>query len=110
MTLLAGCGGSSDARAKACSALDVRTAATAEAASRVLRQVVDAQRAALETLDADDPLAARFRGAKTRAEQALAAFTGDPLRSRTMSPTATILPTARRLVAETRSLRTQFCD
>jgi hypothetical protein len=75
----------------------------------MLRHVVAADRAALETLDADDPLAARFRGAKTRAEQVLAAFTGDPLRSRTMSPTATILPTTRRLVAETRVLRRQFC-
>ena len=75
----------------------------------MLRHVVAADRAALETLSADDPLAARFRGAKTRAEQALAAFTGDPLRSRTMSPSATILPTTRRLVAETRVLRRQFC-
>jgi hypothetical protein len=75
----------------------------------VLRRVVAAERAALGTLDADDPLAARFRGAKKRAEQALASFTRDPLDSLSMSPGATTVPTARRIVLETRSLREQLC-
>ncbi|HEY7604312.1 MAG TPA: hypothetical protein VH760_08610 [Gaiellaceae bacterium] len=108
--LATGCGGGRDARAAACSALDVRPAVTAASASRVLRRVVAADRAALETLDPDDPLAAGFRGAKARAEQALASFTRDSLGSLSMSPSATILPTARRVVAETRSLRERLCD
>jgi len=61
-------------------------------------------------LDAGNPLAARFRGAKARAEQALAAFTGDPLQAGSMSPSATVLATARRVVAETRSLRAELCS
>jgi hypothetical protein len=108
VALLAGCGGR-DARADACSALDVQPVATATSASRMLRKVVAADRAALETLDAGDPLAARFRGAGARAEQALASFTRDSLESLSMSPSATILPTARRVVSETRSLRKQLC-
>jgi len=83
---------------------------TAEAASRVLREVVDAERAALETLDVDDPLAARFRNARAKAEQALASFTRDTADSLSMSPSATIVPTARRMVTETRLLRSQLCD
>jgi hypothetical protein len=47
--------------------------------------------------------------AKARAEQALASFTGDPFRAGTMSPAATILATARRVVAETRALRAELC-
>jgi hypothetical protein len=75
----------------------------------VLRDVVAGNRAALKTLDADEPHAARFRGARARAEQALASFTRDSLDSLSMSPSATILPTARRVVAETRSLRRELC-
>jgi len=75
----------------------------------VLRRVAAGDLAALETLDADDPLAARFRGARARARQALTSFTRDSLDSLSMSPSATILPTARRVVAETRSLRREFC-
>jgi hypothetical protein len=108
--LLAGCGGGNDTRAAACSALDVRPAATAAAASRTLRDVVAADRRALATLDPNEPLAARFRGAKARAERALASFTRDSLGSLSMSPAATILPTARRLVAETHALRGDLCD
>lgn len=78
-------------------------------ATRALRAVIEADRAALATLGADDPLAAGFRGAKARAEQALASFTRDSLDSLSMSPSATILPTARRAVAETRALRAQLC-
>jgi hypothetical protein len=78
-------------------------------ASRALRSAVAADQAALDALAADDPLAARFRGAKARAEQALASFTGDPLRAGSMSPSATVLPTARRVVAESRSLRSELC-
>jgi hypothetical protein len=48
--------------------------------------------------------------AKARAEQALASFTGDPFRARTMSPTATILATARRVVDETLVLRRELCE
>jgi hypothetical protein len=81
----------------------------AAAASRALRDAVAADRQALATLDGDDPLATRFRGAKARAEQALASFTRDSLDSLSMSPGATILPTARRVVAETRSLRKELC-
>jgi len=105
--LLAGCGGG-QSRSEACSTPVVAPASRPEAAT-ALRKAIAADQAALDALDAADPLAARFRGAKARAEQALAAFTGDPLRSRTMSPTATILTTTRRLVAETRVLRRQFC-
>ena len=82
---------------------------TAQTASRVLRQVVAADRSALATLDAGDPLSARFRGAKARAEQALASFDRDSLDSLSMSPSATIVPTTRRIVAETRSLRERLC-
>ena len=78
-------------------------------ATRALRSAVAADRAALEVLDAGNPLVARFRGAKARAEQALASFTGDPLRAGSMSPSATVFPTARRVVAETRSLRAELC-
>ena len=75
----------------------------------MLRHVAAVDLAALDTLDRDDPLAARFRGARARAQQALASFTRDSLDSLSMSPTATILPTARRVVAETRSLRRELC-
>jgi hypothetical protein len=107
--LLAGCGGGGDSRATACSALDIQAVTRAADASRALRSVVVADRAALEVLGADDPLRTRFRGAKLRAEQALASFTGDPLRAGSMSPSATVLRTARRLVAETRALRSELC-
>jgi hypothetical protein len=78
-------------------------------ATRALRSAVAADQAALDVLDAGDTVAARFRSAKARAAQALASFTGDPLRAGSMSPSATLLATARRVVAETRSLRRQFC-
>jgi hypothetical protein len=71
--------------------------------------VVAADRQALATLGPDDPLAARFRGAQARAEQALAAFTRDSLDTLSMSPSTTVLPTARRLVAEARTLRRLLC-
>ena len=106
---LSGCGGTGDARAQACAALDFRAATTAAGASRTLRAAIAADAAALRSLDADDPLAARFRGAKARAEQALASFDRDSLDSLSMSPGATILPTARRLVAEARTLRRLLC-
>ena len=110
MALLAGCGGGGDARSAACSALDVHPPAQAAAASGTLRDVIAADRRALAALDATDRLAARFRGAKVRAEQALASFTRDSLDTLSMSSGATILPTARRIVAETRSLRRKLCD
>jgi hypothetical protein len=110
VALLAGCGGGSDRRAQACSALQVVPPTTSADASRALRSVISADLAALDVLDADDPLAARFRGVRVRAEQALASFAGDPLESGSMSPTATILPTAQRVVAETRSLRSELCS
>jgi hypothetical protein len=78
-------------------------------AAEALRSAVAVDRAALDSLDDSDPLAARFRGARVRAEQALATFTGDALRSGSMSPTATILMSARRAVDETRALRDEFC-
>jgi hypothetical protein len=106
---LSGCGGNGDTRAQACAALDFRAPTTAAGASRTLRGAIAADAAALRSLDADDPLAARFRGAKARAEQALASFDRDSLDSLSMSPAATILPTARRLVAQTRTLRQQLC-
>lgn len=106
---LSGCGGNGNARAQACTALDFRAATTAAEASRTLRAAIAADAAALRSLDADDPLAARFRGAKARAEQALASFDRDSLDSLSMSPGATILPTARRLVAEARTLRRLLC-
>jgi hypothetical protein len=71
--------------------------------------VIAADQMAIDALDSGDPLVARFRGAKARAEQALSAFSGDPLRSGSMSPTATIVPTAQRVIAETRALRLDFC-
>jgi hypothetical protein len=80
------------------------------AAIRILRSAITADQAALDALDTDDPLAARFRGAKAKAEQALASFSGDALRSGSMSPTATILPTSRRVIRETRSLLAALCD
>jgi hypothetical protein len=106
--MLAGCGGG-QSRSEACSAPVVAPASRAEAAG-ALQQAIAADHAALDVLDAADPLAARFRGAKARAEQALRSFTGDPLRSRTMSPTATILMSAQRVVGETRALRRQLCS
>jgi hypothetical protein len=87
----------------------VRPATNAADAGRTLRDVVAADRQALATLDPGDPLAGRFRGAKAMAEQALASFTRDSLDTLSMSAAATILPTARRMVAETRSLRKDFC-
>jgi hypothetical protein len=89
--------------------LDLGPISRATEAALALRGAINADRAALATLDADDPLAARFRGAKARAEQALASFTGDPLRAGSMSPSTTVLPTARRVVAESRSLRRELC-
>jgi len=106
---LSGCGGTGDARAQACAALDFRAPTTAARASRTLRAAIAADAAALRTLDADDPLAARFRGAKARAAQALVSFDRDSLDSLSMSPGATILPTARRLVAEAQTLRRLLC-
>jgi hypothetical protein len=107
--VLSGCGGNGDSRAQACAALDLRVATTSAGASGTLRAAIAADQAALQSLDADDPLAARFRGAKTRAEQALAAFDRDALDSLSMSPGATILPSARRLVAEAQTLRRLLC-
>src|SRR5439155_12108484 len=85
--LLVGCGGGSGSRATACPALDIPPVTNAAGATRTLRGAIAADEAALYVLDAGDPLAARFRGAKARAEQALASFTGDPLRSGSMSLT-----------------------
>ena len=82
----------------------------AAAASRTLRNVIGADQKAIDALDPGDPLVARFRGAKARAEQALTAFSGDPLRSGSMSPTATILVTTQRVVGETQSLRSELCS
>jgi hypothetical protein len=108
--LAAGCGGGgSDGRSEACLLLDIGPISRTAEASRALRGAVNADRAALASLDADDPLAARFRGAKATAEQALASFSSDPLRSGSMSPTTTLLPTAQRVIAETRSLRKDLC-
>jgi hypothetical protein len=106
--MLAGCGGG-QSRSEACSAPVVAPASRAAAAG-ALQQAIAADRAALDVLDDADPLAARFRGAKAKAEQALRSFTGDPFRSRTMSPTATILMSAQRVVGETRALRRQLCS
>jgi len=107
---LAGCGANGgDSRAAACSALDLPAVTKPSEASRALRGAVAADKAALDALAGDDPLAARFRGARARAEQVLASFTGDPLRAGSMSPTATILPTTQRVIAETRSLRAELC-
>lgn len=106
--LLAGCGGGGDARSGACST-PLASATTRPEAAGALRGAIAADDAALAALDRDDPLAARFRAAKARAEQALRSFTGDPLRSGSMSPTATILSSARRAVGETRALRRQLC-
>jgi hypothetical protein len=78
-------------------------------AADALRSAIAVDRAALDALDDADPLAARFRGARARAEQALGSFTGDALRSGSMSPTATILMSARRAVGETRALRDELC-
>jgi hypothetical protein len=89
--------------------LDIAPVSRPADASRVLRNAIAADQAALDVLDPTDPLAARFRGAKAKAEQALAAFSGDPLRSGTMSPTATILITTHRVIAETQALRRRFC-
>jgi hypothetical protein len=97
-----------DARA-ACASLHIALVSQAKGATRALRRVIAADREAIDALDPGDPLIARFRGGKARAEQALASFSGDPLRSGSMSPTATILPTARRVVEETRSLRSELC-
>lgn len=72
--------------------------------------MIAADQMAIDALDSGDPLVARFRGAKARAEQALKAFSGDPLRSGSMSPTATILVTTQRVVGETHSLRSELCD
>jgi hypothetical protein len=105
---LAGCGGG-QSRSEACSTPVVAPASRPEAAA-ALRNAIAADQAALDALDAADSLAARFRGAKARAEQALRSFTGDPLRSRTMSPTANILTNAQRVVGETRALRRQLCS
>jgi len=63
---------------EACVLLDIGPISRATEAALALRGAINADRAALATLDADDPLAARFRGAKARAEQALASFTAIP--------------------------------
>ena len=81
----------------------------ASRATGTLRTVIAADQKAIDVLDAGDPLVARFRGAKARAERALKAFSGDPLRSGSMSPTATILVTTQRVVGETKSLRSELC-
>jgi hypothetical protein len=107
--LLVGCGGGNDARAKACAALDVAPVSQAAAAGRTLRNVIAADQAAIDALEPDDPLVARFRGAKARAEEALTSFSGDPLSSGSMSPAATILVTTQRVVGETQSLRSELC-
>jgi hypothetical protein len=107
--LASGCGGGGGgvSRSEACATLEVAPVSRPADATKVLRSVIAADQAALDALDASDPLAARFRGAKAKAEQALASFTGDQL---SMSPRVTILPTAQRVVAETRLLRRQLCD
>jgi hypothetical protein len=89
--------------------LDIGPISSTADASRALRGVVNAHRAALASLDADDPLATRFRGAKARAEQALASLSSDLQGPGSMSPTATILPTAQRVIAEARLLREELC-
>jgi len=109
--LAAGCGGSGpDARAQACSQLDIAQVSSAALATRALRSVIAADQRAIDALDRSDPLVSRFRGAKVRAGQVLASFSSDPLRSGSMSATATILPATQRVVAETQSLRSELCD
>jgi len=71
--------------------------------------VIAADQQAIDALDQGDPLASRFRGAKARAAQVLSSFSSDPLRSGSMSATATILPATQRVVEETRTLRSVLC-
>src|SRR5262249_41511329 len=91
--LAAGCGGNRhDAREQACAQLDVAPVSNASLGMRTLRNGIAGDQKAIDALDENDPLASRFRGARARAAQVLSSFSSDPLRSGSMSPTATILP------------------
>jgi hypothetical protein len=78
-------------------------------AGPALRAVVAAERAALDTVGGDDPLAGRLRGAIAAAQRALSSVAADPLRSRSMSPTATVVPAANRSIAAARTLADELC-
>jgi hypothetical protein len=107
--LLAGCGGGGAKTAAACRSLeqlpvrvDSRTAVT------TLRVLIDKEQRALSTLDGGE-FAGALSAAVGRARLALGSVMTDPLRSGTMSPTATVAPTTRRALAEARSLVERYC-
>ncbi len=78
-----------------------------------LRAVLAAERAALAAVlasaGADDPLAAEFRGAIAATERTRASVAADPLRSRTMSPVGTVVPSTRRAIAAAKGLTDELC-
>ena len=107
--VLAGCGGGATKNAAACRSLeqlparvDSRTAVTS------LRVLIDKEQRALSALDGGE-FADALGAAVGRARLALGSVMTDPLRSGTMSPTATVAPATRRALAEARSLVEQYC-
>jgi hypothetical protein len=107
--VLAGCGGGGTKTTAACRSLeelparvDSRTAVTS------LRVLIGKEQRALSALDGGE-FAGALRAAVGRAHLALGSVMTDPLRSGTMSPTATVAPAARRALAEARSLVENYC-
>jgi hypothetical protein len=107
--LLAGCGGGATKTAAACRSLeqlparvDSRTAVTS------LRVLIDKEQRALSVLDGGE-FAGALSAAVGRAHLALGSVMSDPLRSGSMSPTATVAPATRRALAEARSLVENYC-
>jgi hypothetical protein len=125
VVVVAGCGGDGGGRAgheALRTACDRGSAAVAKLGpvaglrdvAPVLHTLIDVERSALEAVTgvegADDPLAARLRGAIVSAERVLSAVAqADPLRTRTMSPLRTAVPAARRAVTGARELVRELC-
>ena len=108
--VLSGCGGQTTEQAKACAALEnLPSGIDAGNAVTSLRQVLAAELEALAHLSQLGEFRAALSEARRNATLALNSVMVDPLRSGTMSPTATIAPAARRAVALARSAREEYC-
>ena len=107
--VLAACGGGGTKTATACRSLeelparvDSRTAVTS------LRILIGKEQRALSALDGGE-FAGALSAAVGPAHLALGSVMTDPLRSGTMSPTATVAPATRRAIAEAQTLIGDYC-
>lgn len=119
MAFVAGCGGGSsapqvDPQPRACSdalsaAIHAAGVEEARRAAPALEALLAAELAAQATLEPGSALAGRFRTEIARARRIRLSIRVDPLRSGTMSPTATVVPATRRAGTDARRLVEEFC-